>query len=94
LTKRRKLFIKYSLICIVAEFILVILFLTILKDYSIIFSILASLIAIFYGVFALKFWHKEKQKDEWFINKLSYVVFIGIVGLALSIVNIIDWLGK
>src|SRR6184192_3490768 len=59
LTKLRKSYTLYSLIFILVEFFLIFLFLTVLKDFSIIILILNSLISIFFSVSALKFWHKE-----------------------------------
>ena len=95
MTKRRKLFIKYSLIFATVEFILGILCLTFLKNFSIILLILISLLAIFFSIYALNFWYKEKEQNkEWFISRFSYVLFIGMIGLVFGIINLVSWLQR
>ena len=89
--KNRKLFIRYSWIVALVEFVLAVLGLTLLKDFSIILSILISLTAIFYAGFMLRFWRKEIQQGEWSITRLFfYVLLIGVAGLMLSVFSLIS----
>jgi len=77
------------------EFSLAVLCLTLLKDLSIIFSLLISLIAIFYAGFMLRFWWKEIRQGEWSIaRRFFYILLVAVGGLILSIWSLIDWLRK
>jgi len=95
LTKsRRELFIRYSLIFGLIEFSLAVLCLTLLKDLSIIFSLLISLIAIFYAGFMLRFWWKEIRQGEWSIaRRFFYILLVAVGGTYTNHVEF-DWSAK